>query len=85
MRSAARKIEWNKCSNGTEINSIIIPPDSPAFSNAAPKRAHKETLSEAIGTAAVAIVKALKSDPNEIIPSPVVQSALESRPVERLI
>ena len=36
-----------------------------AFSSSAPKRARKESLSKAIGGAAVAIVKALQTDPKE--------------------
>ena len=44
---------------------MITPPESPAFLSSAPKRARKESLSEAIGGAAVAIVKALKTDPKE--------------------
>ena len=57
---------WARCIVSGIHDDYDIPPDSPAFSTAAPKRARKETLSEAIGGAAVAIVKALKSDPNEM-------------------
>lgn len=56
---------WARCIVSGIHDDYDIPPDSPAFSTAAPKRARKESLSEAIGGAAVAIVKALKSDPNE--------------------
>lgn len=52
------------------------PPDSPAVSCAAPKRARKESLSEAIGGTAVAIVKALKSDSEEIVHNLVVHFPL---------
>ena len=46
-------------------NDYDNPPDSPAFSSRAPKRARKESLSEAIDGAALAIVKALSTDPKE--------------------
>jgi hypothetical protein len=56
---------WARCIVQGIHDDYDIPPDSPAFSTTAPKRARKESLSEAIGGAAVAIVKALKSDPSE--------------------
>ena len=41
------------------------PPECPAFSNVTPKRAHKESFSDAISGAAVAIVKALSDSKKE--------------------
>ena len=42
------------------IDDYDKPPDAPAFSGAAPKRARKESLKEALSGAAVAIVKEIK-------------------------
>ena len=54
---------WARCIASGIHNDYDNPPESPAFSNAAPKRAKKECLSEVIGGAAVAIVKSLSTDP----------------------
>lgn len=56
---------WARCIVSGIHDDYDNPPASPAFTSAAPKRARKESLSEAIGGAAVAIVKALQSDPKE--------------------
>ena len=56
---------WARCIASGIHDDYDNPPDSPAFSGAAPKRARKESLSEAISGAAVAIVKALSTDPKE--------------------
>ena len=56
---------WARCIVSGIHDDYDNPQDSPAFSCAAPKRDRKESLSEAIGGAAVAIVKALKSDSEE--------------------
>ena len=56
---------WARCIVSGIHDDYDNPPESPAFSSSAPKRARKESLSEAIGGAAVAIVKTLKTDPKE--------------------
>ena len=56
---------WARCIVSGVHDDYDNPPESPAFSSSAPKRARKESLSETIGGAAVAIVKALKTDPKE--------------------
>ena len=56
---------WAWCIASGIHDNYDNPPDTPAFSGAAPKRARKESLSEAISGAAVAIVKALSTDPKE--------------------
>ena len=53
---------WARCIASGIHDDYDNPPDSPAFSTAPPKRARRESLSEAIGGAAVAIVKALSTD-----------------------
>ena len=53
---------WAQCIASGIHDDYDNPPESPALSGAAPKRARKESLSEAIGGAAVAIVKALSTD-----------------------
>ena len=54
---------WALCIASGLHDDYDNPPKSPAFSSAAPRRARKESLSEAIGGAAVAIAKALSTDP----------------------
>ena len=56
---------WAWCIASGIHDNYDNPPDTPAFSGAAPKCARKESLSEAISGAAVAIVKALSTDPKE--------------------
>ena len=54
---------WAWCIASGIHDDYDNPPDSPAFSGAAPKRVRRELLSEAISGAAVAIVKALSTGP----------------------
>jgi hypothetical protein len=56
---------WAQCIASGLHDDYDNPPEIPTFSSAAPKRARKESLSEAIGGAAIAIVKALSTDPKE--------------------
>ena len=56
---------WARCIASGVHNDYDNPPDAPAFSSAIPKCVQKESLSEAISGAAVAIVKALSTDPKE--------------------
>ena len=56
---------WAWCITSGIHDDYDNPPDSPAFSGAAPKRVRRELLSEAISGAAVAIVKALSTDPKD--------------------
>ena len=51
---------WARCIASGIHDDYGNPPDSPAFSGAAPKRARKESLSEALSGAAVAIIKEIK-------------------------
>ena len=56
---------WARCIVSGVHDDYDNPPESPAFSSSPPKRVRKESLSDAIGGAAIAIVKALKTDPKE--------------------
>ena len=51
---------WARCIVSGIHDDYDNPPESPAFSSAAPKRPRKESLGEAIGGACVHIVKTLK-------------------------
>jgi len=50
---------WARCIVSGVHSDYDNPPDCPAFSGTAPKRARRESFSDAISGAAVAIVKAL--------------------------
>ena len=56
---------WVRCIVSEVHDDYDNPSESPAFLSSTSKQAQKESLSEAIGGAAVATVKALKTDPKE--------------------
>ena len=64
---------WARCIVSGVHNDYNSPPNCPAFSGTTPKRARKESLSDAISGAAVAIVKALSDSKKETLPAETPQ------------